>query len=106
MGSQKNFLNLSLNLYPRNLLINQFKINLINGVNQNNFDCQNQSHIIAEILYVTANALSSQSFYIFSNFYINLSKYLNQDFTLLIHLLLKIFIILKITKKLKIFIRN
>ena len=76
----KNFLNLSLNLYPRNLLLNQFKINLINGVNQNNFDCQNQSHIIAEILYVTANALSSQSFYIFSNFYINLSKYLNPEF--------------------------
>ena len=69
-----------MNLYPRNLLLNQFKINLINGENKKNFDCQNQSHIVAEILYVTANALSAQSFYIFSNFYVNLSKYLNPEF--------------------------
>ena len=38
------------------------------------------SHIIAELLYITANALSSQSIYTFSNFYLNLSKYLNKNF--------------------------
>ena len=36
----------------------------------------------AEIIYITANALSSQSIYILSNFYLNLSKYLNADFNL------------------------
>ena len=36
--------------------------------------------VVAEILYVTANALSSQSLYNLSNFYLNLAKYLNEDF--------------------------
>ncbi len=76
----RQFLNFSLTLYPRNLLLNQLKIDLIDKKIKNSFNCQNQSHIVAEILYITANALSSQSFYIFSNFYINLSKYLNDDF--------------------------
>ena len=31
-------------------------------------------------MYVTANALSSQSIYSLSNFYLNLAKYLNKDF--------------------------
>ena len=62
------------------LLSNQYKSDLKANVEKNNFDCQNQSHVIAEILYISANALSSQSLYKFSNFYLNLSKYLNPGF--------------------------
>ena len=65
---------------PRNLLINQFKIDLKNKTNQNIFDCRNNKHIIAEIFYITANALSSQEAYLFSNFYISLAKHLNKKF--------------------------
>ena len=70
----------SLKLYPRNLLLNQYKLDLNNSKYENNFNCQNLSHVVAEILYITANALSSQSLYAFSNFYLNLSKYLNKNF--------------------------
>ena len=70
----------SLELYPRNLLLNQYKLDLNNGKYENNFNCQNLSHVTAEILYITANALSSQYIYTFSNFYLNLSKYLNKNF--------------------------
>ena len=44
------------------------------------FDCKNEAHVISEILYITANALSSQSIYALSNFYLNLAKFLNNDF--------------------------
>ena len=44
------------------------------------FNCKQVSHIVAEILYVTANALSSQAIYSQSNFFLNLSKYLNENF--------------------------
>ncbi len=68
---------------PRNLLLNQLysdiKLKKQNHL-QNNFECKNVSNIIAELFYITANALSSQSFYSLSNFYINLAKYLNQNF--------------------------
>ena len=68
---------------PRNLLLNQLysdiKLKKQNYL-QNNFECQNVSNIIAELLYITANALSLQNFYSLSNFYINLAKYLNQNF--------------------------
>ena len=70
----------SLKLYPRNLLLNQYKLDLDNEKYQNNFNCQNLSNVIAEIFYITANALSSQEIYNLSNFYLNLSKYLNNDF--------------------------
>ncbi len=70
----------SLELYPRNLLLNQYKLDLNNNKNGNNFNCKNTSHVIAEILYISANALSSQNIYEFSNFYLNLSKYLNKNF--------------------------
>ena len=70
----------SLKLYPRNLLINQYKIDLNNNKNRTRFDCKKQAHVVAEILYITANALSSQSIYKFSNFYLNLAKYLNNEF--------------------------
>jgi len=36
--------------------------------------------VIAEILYVIANGLSSEGNYIASNFYLNLAKYLNPNF--------------------------
>ncbi len=76
----KKVVNSSLKLYPRNLLLNQYKLDLDYGKHENIFNCQNLSHIIAEILYITANALSSQQIYTFSNFYLNLSKYLNNNF--------------------------
>jgi tetratricopeptide (TPR) repeat protein len=44
------------------------------------FDCRKEKHVAAEILYITANALSSQSLYSLSNFYLNLAKFLNEDF--------------------------
>ena len=68
---------------PRNLLLNQ----LYSDINfekqnylQNNFNCKDISNIIAELFYITANALSTQGLYSASNFYINLAKYLNQNF--------------------------
>ena len=73
-------INTSLNLFPRNLLLNQYNFQLQNKIIKNNFNCQNHLHVIAEIFYVTANALSSQSIYTLSNFYINLAKFLNSDF--------------------------
>ncbi len=76
----KQLINSSLETNPRNLLLNQYRIDLNNGHNQNNFDCLNQSNVVAEILYITANALSSQSIYTLSNFYLNLAKYLNINF--------------------------
>ncbi len=70
----------ALKLYPRNLLLNQYKIDLNQNNKVSNFNCKNLGHVIAEVLYITANALSSQSIYPLSNFYLNLSKYLNKDF--------------------------
>ncbi len=76
----KREVNESLKLYPRNLLLNQYKFDLENKGGKIKFNCQDQSHVAAEILYITANALSSQSIYTFSNFYLNLAKYLNDNF--------------------------
>ncbi len=76
----KNIVKLSLKTYPRNLLLNQYKIDLNENKNQIKFNCNKEEHIIAEILYITANALSSQSIYPLSNLYLNLAKYLNEDF--------------------------
>ncbi len=70
----------SLSLYPRNLLLNQYKHDLSKKKNILVFNCQKESHVIAEILYIAANALSSQSIYPLSNFYLNLAKYLNAEF--------------------------
>ncbi len=70
----------SLELYPRNLLLNQYKLDLDNGLYNSKFNCNNKEHVVAEILYITSNALSSQSIYQLSNFYLSLAKYLNQDF--------------------------
>ena len=80
INDAKNIINSSLKLYPRNLLLNQYKINLNEDKNINIFSCNREEHVISEILYVTANALSSQSIFNLSNFYLNLAKYLNEDF--------------------------
>ncbi len=76
----KEIVNSALKLYPRNLLLNQYKIDLNYNKNILAFNCKKKEHVIAEILYITANALSSQSMYSLSNFYLNLAKYLNKDF--------------------------
>ena len=78
--SAKDILQSSLKLYPRNLLLNQYKIDLNENKNIDAFNCKKEAHVIAEILYITANALSSQSIYSLSNFYLNLAKFLNEDF--------------------------
>ena len=78
----KNILDSSTKTYPRNLLLNQYKIDLNKNENfKSNFNCKDRSNVIAEIFYITANAFSSQSMYSLSNFYLNLSKYLNKDFS-------------------------
>ena len=76
----KNIVHSALKLHPRNVLLNQYKINLNQQKNVEKFNCNKEGDIIAEILYITANALSSQSIYPLSNFYLNLAKYLNKDF--------------------------
>ena len=76
----KKIVNSALKLYPRNLLLSQYKLDLNLGNNTSGFDCKNKEHVIAEILYVTSNALSSQLIYPLSDFYLNLAKFLNKDF--------------------------
>ena len=76
----KNIVQSALKIYPRNLLLNQKNIDLNDAKNLNIFNCKKENHVIAEILYITANALSSQSIYVLSNLYLNLAKYLNKDF--------------------------
>ena len=67
--------------FPSNLLINQFQRVLKNGeINKNIFNCENSTHIIAELFYILANVLSSQENYRLSNFYINIAKFLNPKF--------------------------
>ena len=76
----KKIVSRALKLYPRNLKLNQIKKDLDREKNISIFNCKNATHVVAEILYITANALSSQSIYPLSNFYLNLAKYLNDDF--------------------------
>ena len=74
-------INLAYEEYPGNLLINQFRKKLNNEEKFNGeFNCQNSSHVMGEMLYIFANALSSQGDYKLSNFYISLSKFLNPNF--------------------------
>ena len=80
INSAKKIINTALEAYPRNLLLNQYKTDLYKNENLLIFNCKKEEHIIGEILYVTANALSSQSLYSISNFYLNLAKYLNPNF--------------------------
>ncbi|MDA8677001.1 tetratricopeptide repeat protein, partial [Candidatus Pelagibacter bacterium] len=80
INEAKSIVQSALKLYPRNLLLNQYKIDLNELRNMDAFDCRKEKHVAAEILYITANALSSQSLYSLSNFYLNLAKFLNEDF--------------------------
>ena len=70
----------ALKKYPRNLILNQYKINLDLKNNFSDFNCGNKVEIVAELLYIAANALSSQLYFQTSNFYLNFSKYLNKNF--------------------------
>ncbi len=70
----------SIKKYPRNLLINQYQLDLKKKNNFLNFNCKKKTNIAAEIIYISANALSSQSIFSLSNFYLNLAKFLNEDF--------------------------
>ena len=76
----KNIVKLALKSYPRNLKLNQLEENLNKNKYISIFDCKKEAHVSAEILYVTANALSFQLVYPLSNFYLNLAKMLNEDF--------------------------
>ena len=80
ISNSKEILKSALKIYPRNLLLNQYKIDLEDNKNILAFSCEKEQHIIAEILYITANALSSQAIYPLSNFYLNLAKFLNEEF--------------------------
>ena len=98
-------INSSLKLYPRNVLLKQFKIDLQNKkLLKKDFDCKHTSDVVAEILYISANALSSQSFYSVSSFYLNLAKYLNPKFISFETLLAENFLELKTIKNLNRFI--
>ena len=76
----KNIINNSIEQFPRNLLLNQYKIDIQNSKKISSFDCRNEKHVIAEILYIAANGLAAQSVYTLSTFYLNLAKYLNSEF--------------------------
>tara|TARA_B100000963_G_scaffold341905_1_gene342162 strand:- start:19220 stop:20914 length:1695 start_codon:yes stop_codon:yes gene_type:complete len=76
----KNLINNAVKLHPNNVKLRQLKNNLEKSKYKNIFNCQNTSHVVAEIFYIVANALSSQNLYRFSNFYLNISRYLNQEF--------------------------
>ncbi len=74
-------INQSLEESPRNLLINQLKLDILNKKKFNNkFSCAKKQDIIAELFYLISNALSSQNLYSVSNFYLNIAKYLNPNF--------------------------
>jgi len=77
----KKILDTSLNSYPKNLILNQLKIDLTQKkIFKNQFDCKDSTHVVAEILYIVANGLAIQENYEASNFYLNLAKYLNPNF--------------------------
>jgi tetratricopeptide (TPR) repeat protein len=80
-GKAKKILETSLNLHPKNLILNQLKIDIKQReAFKNQFDCKDPRHVVAEIFYVVANGLASQQDYTTSNFYLNLAKYLNPNF--------------------------
>ena len=73
----------SLNKNPGNLLIKQLLEDIEEKNNEkisDKFNCQNPAHVVAEVLYIAANAMATQSAYQLSNFYLNLAIYLNPDF--------------------------
>ena len=71
----------SVNLYPQNLILKQLKIEQKQKkIFNNQFDCKEIKHVIAEIFYIVANSLATQQNYTISNFYLNLAIYLNPNF--------------------------
>ena len=73
----------SLNQSPRNLLLNQTKLDIHNkrkNIVTNQFNCKNIKDIYAELFYLIANAFSTQSLYDLSNYYLSFAKYLNPNF--------------------------
>ena len=74
-------LNVTLKSYPRNLILNQLKKDYKKKKFFNNkFDCKNPVDVIAEIFYISSNALASQNNYMMSNLYLSFAKYLNPNF--------------------------
>ena len=65
----KNIIDNSLKKYPRNLLLNQYKLDLKNSENNFLFDFKKETHIIAEILYIVANAFYLNQFTLFLIFF-------------------------------------
>ena len=77
----KKVLQASIDLYPKNLILNQLQTDLSQKQETSNkFDCKEINHVIAEVLYIVANGLSTQANYVASKFYLNLAKYLNPNF--------------------------
>jgi|TARA_B110000211_G_scaffold5843_1_gene6487 tetratricopeptide (TPR) repeat protein len=77
----KNILKSSLDLHPESLILNQLNTSVEKEQKNNDkFDCKENKDVIAEILYIVANGLASQTNYTASNFYLNLAKYLNPSF--------------------------
>ena len=77
----QNILQDSLKQYPKNLILNQLNVDIEQNRKTNNqFDCSEPNQVIAEMLYVVANALAAQRNYVASNFYLNLANYLNPNF--------------------------
>ena len=77
----KNILKSSLDLNPTSLILNQLNTSVEKEQKNNDkFDCKQNKDVIAEILYIVANGLASQTNYTASNFYLNLAKYLNPSF--------------------------
>ena len=73
-------LNVTLKSYPRNLILNQLKKDYKKKNFNNKFDCKNPVDVIAEIFYISSNALASQNNYMMSNFYLSFAKCLNPNF--------------------------
>ena len=80
INDAKKIVDTALKAHPRNLLLNQYNFDLRKNKDVLTFNCENEEHVIAEILYIAANAFSSQSMFSLSNFYLNLAKYLNENF--------------------------
>ena len=77
----RKILQASLDLHPKNLILNQLQKDFDQKQKTGNeFNSRKINHIIAEILYIISNGLSSQENYTASNFYLNLAKYLNPNF--------------------------
>ena len=66
--SEAKIIDQALKKHPRNLLLNQYKIDLENEEINFDFECNKNQHVAAELIYIAANALSSQSLFHFQIF--------------------------------------